>query len=144
MTEDQTKMILDYLKTQLLGVLATVSEDGRPQAALVAVTELPDLSVIFGTANTTRKYANLQREQRIAITVGHDVEVGVTVQYEGVAAELSGEELERYRARHLTKNPRAKKFAFSDTQRFFKVRPTWIRYSNLAAKPPLIFELSFP
>lgn len=143
MSTQQKTILLEYLKTQLLGVLATVNEGGEPQAALVGITELPDVKLIFGTSNTTRKYKNLQNNPHVAIGIGHDIEAGTTVQYEGVAQELAGEELATYREVHLAKNPRARKFAMADSQRWFLVTPTWIRYTNVAAKPPEIFELTF-
>ena len=139
--DDQKKLILDFLKTQLLGVIATLDEkNNKPEAALVGFTELPTLELIFGTLNDTRKFANLQSNSKIAFVVpGPDM----TVQYEGVARMVEGAELEECRNLHLVKNPRAARIANNEKQRFFKVKPTWLRYTNFASKPPHIFELTF-
>lgn len=140
---DKAKMISDYIASQILGVLATVNSEGNPEAALVAITEIGPLELVFGTSNTTRKYQNLLNHPAVAVTLGHDVEKAITVQYEGLAEELSGQELARCRTLHIKKNPRSEKYAFQPEQRFFKVKPIWIRYSDLASKPPVEFELRF-
>lgn len=139
--DEQKKTILEFLKTQLLGVIATVdSVSNKPESALVAFSETDHLELIFGTLNDTRKFANLQHNPHVAfvITGGE-----ITVQYEGVA-RLAGtpEETDEYRTIHLTKNPAAKKFAHLAQQQFFKVRPTWIRYSNFSIKPPSVFAVT--
>lgn len=139
---DKEKLISSYIASQILGVAATVNSQGRPEAALVAITEVGNLELVFGTLNTTRKYKNLKKNPRVAITIGNDVEKAVTVQYEGAAVELEGSELERCRGLHIKKNPRSKKFANRPEQRWFKVTPAWVRYSDLAAKPQVEFELS--
>jgi len=139
--DPQQKTILDFLKTQLLGVIATVDSAGtKPEAALVAFSETDQLELIFGTFNDTRKFANLQANPRVAFVISSD---RVTVQYEGVASLAEGEQTEEYRNIHLTKNPRAQKLSHHIQQQFFKVTPTWIRYTNVSAKPPEIFEVTF-
>lgn len=143
MTDDQQRTLLAFLASQHLGVLATISERGTPQAALVGITETAELHIIFGTANTSRKYANIKRDPNVALVIGHDMDAGITVQYEGIAQELSGEASEKCRQAHLAKNPRAKKFAFANNQRWFLVTPTWIRFTNVGAKPPQLFEIQF-
>lgn len=139
---DQKKLISEYITTQVLGVVATVNESGQPEAALVAVTEVGSLELVFGTSNTSRKYRNLARNPHVAIVVGNDVQKAITVQYEGRAEELTGAELDRCRQLHIKKNPRSEKYARNPEQRFFKVTPTWIRYSDLGSKPRVEFELS--
>lgn len=137
----QHKLISDYAASQILGVVATVNESGNPEAALVAVTDVGDLELVFGTFNTARKYANLMSNPQVAITLGNSVDEAITIQYEGIAQELSGAELERCRELHIQKNPHSKKFATKPEQRWFKVKPRWIRYSDLGSRSPVVFEL---
>jgi len=140
---DQRKIVSNYIKTQILGVLATTNADGKPEAALVALTEVDDLKLVFGTYNTARKYQNLANDAHVAIVFGNSVEEATTIQYEGEATELTGEELDRCRDLHIQKNPRSQKFAHMPEQRFFKVTPVWIRFADLASKPKIEFELQF-
>lgn len=139
---DKEKLVVDFIASQILGVVSTVNKEGRPESALVAVTEAENMNLIFGTANTSRKYHNLKNNPSVAITIGNDVDEAITVQYEGVVEELSGEEMERCRDLHIKKNPRAAKYAEKPEQRWFKVKPTWVRYLDLASKPQIEFELA--
>lgn len=138
---DQKKTLLDFLKTQLLGVISTVdSVNNKPEAAMVGFSETDELEIIFGTFNDTRKFANLQKNSHVAFVISSDT---VTVQYEGIAKMAEGNQTDEYRTIHLTKNPRAQKVSHHLKQQFFKVTPTWIRYTNVTTKPPEIFELTF-
>ncbi|MBI3255797.1 MAG: pyridoxamine 5'-phosphate oxidase family protein [Candidatus Andersenbacteria bacterium] len=140
---DNTQKVLDYISTQMLGVISYINTSGKPQAALVGITETPDLKLIFGTDKTSRKYQNLLKNPHVALVIGTDREVSITVQYEGVAKELTGKELDQARDLHLKKNPNSKKFAFKESQTFFMVKPTWVRFSAMAQNPPEMFEISF-
>lgn len=140
MQEQKTK-VLNFIKTQMLGVIATIdSVRGKPESALVGISEMDDLRLIFGTFNDTRKYQNLQKNKFVSFVIGQNT---TTVQYEGMAQELSLLESEQYRKIHLTKNPRAKKFILDPRERFFVVTPIWIRYTDVTQNPEEIFVLSF-
>src|SRR5947208_666694 len=84
-----------FIGRHRLGVLATVSASGAPEAAVVGVAVTDDLELIFDTVESTRKAQNLRRDPRIAFVIGWDDEQ--TVQYEGTADEPAGDELERLR-----------------------------------------------
>lgn len=66
-----------------------------------------------------------------------------SVQYEGIARELSDNELDHYLPFHLKKNEVRKKFVSQPDQRYFLVKPTWIRFLDNAGNPPDIYELNF-
>ena len=135
------EIILNFLKSQLLGVIATVDKNNKPESALVGFSETDELEIIFGTFNDTRKFANLQQNPHVAFTISGPK---ITVQYEGVAKMAEVDEIEKYRAIHLTKNPRAQKVSHHVKQQFFKVTPSWIRYTDISQKPPVIWEITFP
>lgn len=130
------------MSTQILGVIATVNTKGNPEAALIALTETDTLELIFGTYKSSRKYSNLIQHPHVAVVFGHDMKEGITIQYQGIASEVTGSEMERCRELHITKNPHVRKHAEKPEQRWFKITPTWIRYSNLAVKPHEEFELT--
>lgn len=134
--------VYKFIKAHILGVVSTIdSKGGWPESAVVAFSETKDLEIIFGTFNNARKYKNLQSNKNISFVVGWDD--NITVQYEGIAQEVSGDELDQCREIHLTKNPKSKKYAFDEKQRFFKVRPVWVKYSDFNHDPEDSFELSF-
>ena len=138
---DKEKRVLDFLKTQTLGVISTIdAKKNMPESAVVAFAETENLELIFGTFNDTRKYKNIQTNARVAFVIGWQ---GITVQYEGEAHEASASLSSRYRDIQLAKNLGSKKYAFHDQQRYFKITPRWIRYSDFSFDPEKIFELTF-
>jgi general stress protein 26 len=120
--------VYNFLRIRKLAVIASNGPDGVPQAALVGFAVSPQLEIVFDTVKSSRKYANLTRDPRIAIVFGWEGET--TVQYEGVACEPAGEELLRAKSIYFS--------AWSDGREreawpgiaYFLVRPKWIRYSD--------------
>ena len=76
-------------------VLATVTGSGQPPAALMGMAVRPQLEVIFDTVKSSPNYPNLKKNPRAAWVVGRTTEV--SAQYEGLAEELAGEELAKYK-----------------------------------------------
>ena len=139
---DKKTQILEFIQQNRLAVVSTIdSIESKPEAALVAYSETENLELIFATFSDARKYENLQKNQKVALVIGGWDE-DITVQYEGVAIELEGADVEEYRKIHLAKNPESEGYAYDEKQRYFKITPTWIRYSDLTKEPPEIFEIS--
>jgi len=138
---EQKRVVLDFMKSQKLAALATADERGKPEVAMVDFSETGDLEVVVTTLIIYRKYRNLSQNKNVALAIGGAD--NITVQYEGAATELSREEFKKFAAYHIAKNPIEEKFAAMPEARFFKISPTWIRYSNYAAKPNEIFEIKF-
>lgn len=134
----RTKDILKFIKKHNLAAIATVAEGGRPEAAVVEFGELDDLTIIIDTINTSRKYKNLQSKTDVALVIGWDD--NITVQIEGRAKELSGEELEKAKQAYFAKNPRAKKWGNKPEVAYFAIKPYWMRYSDLNQHPWFIKE----
>lgn len=137
---NQREVLKDFFAKHLLGTISTVTPSGEPESATVAFSETENLAIIFGTLANTRKFKNLQQNQKVAFVVASGKE---SVQFEGEARLLEGEELERARNMHLEKNPPSKKYAFDPLQRFFEIAPRWVRYTNLETTPQEVFEIAF-
>ena len=137
------KKILDFLKRNHLMVISTINLEGEPQSAVVGFTELHSLEIIFGTHNTTRKYGNLQKNKHVSLVIGWDFEEKITVQYEGIAKEIIGDEMKKYQKLHIEKRPKREKHVNDSKERVFKIEPKWIRYSDLSKDPLEIFEIDF-
>ncbi len=95
--------VYQFMRSERLGVLATVSEEARPEAALMGYAVTPQLEIIFDTVKTSRKYPNLKKNPQVAWVIGCATEV--TVQYEGVAEELDGEELAKFKKTYFAAFP---------------------------------------
>lgn len=134
------KLILDFIKQHTLAVISTVTPGRRPEAAILEFGETNNLELIFDALSNSRKYQNLQTNKKVAVVIGWDKDI--TVQYEGRATELEGKELEECKGVYFSKNPRAKKWETVPEIRYFKVTPTWIRYSDLNKDPWYIFEIN--
>src|SRR5437870_2039168 len=87
--------LLRILRRWKYAVEASVAPGGAPQAALVGVAVSDQLELFFDTLGSSRKAANLRKERRVAFVIGGWDPDERTVQYEGVADEPRGAELER-------------------------------------------------
>jgi general stress protein 26 len=133
--------VFQFLDGEELGVLATVGVDGNPEAALMGVVATPELELIFDTVKSSRKYPNLKNNPRVAWVIGCTSEI--TVQYEGIAEELEGTALAKY------KNIYFAKFTDGPAREswpgivYFVVRPKWVRYCDYNPAKRRIEEKTF-
>jgi general stress protein 26 len=88
--------------------------------------------LIFDTSKYSRKYQNIQKAPEISVVIGWEDER--TVQYQGIASLLSGDELTRLKKVYFAKSDYAAGWEKEDTV-YFKVEPVWIRYSDLNTDP---------
>ncbi len=120
--------LLDFLQKHRLGVLATVSPNGDPEAAVVGIAVTDRLELVFDTLDTTRKCHNLRNHSNIAFVIGWDDEM--TVQVEGIADEPAGPELDRLKTTYFAAYPDGESRQSWPGITYFRVRPTWARYSD--------------
>lgn len=130
--------VLNFVRARRLAVLATVSDDGSPEAALMGIAMMPDKRIVFDTVRGSRKYANLRREKRIAIVVGWNDEI--TVQLEGVAEEPSDADLDQCKDAYFKVYPEGRERAAWPDIVYVAVRLTWIRYCDYNAYGPGVIE----
>lgn len=135
--------LLAFLQTHSLAVQTSVSPSGAPQAAVVGIAVSEVFELVFDTLDTTRKVRNLRANPRIAFVMGG---LGAgderTVQYEGVADEPRGAELERLQQLYFTQFPDGRARQQWPGLIYVRARATWIRYSDFNRTPPLIAEFS--
>lgn len=134
--------LLVFIKTKQHAVIATYTKNQYPEAALIGFGETNEFELIFGTYKTSRKYKNLKENNKVAFVIGWDEDY-ITVQYEGVASELSSSEAEKYVPLYHKKVPGAAVYKTHPEQTYWKVRPTWIRFSDLSGDKEEVFEFSF-
>jgi general stress protein 26 len=137
------KLLLEFLRRHRLAVQASVSEEGSPQAAVVGYAVTEKFEIVFDTLESTRKAQNLRKNPKVALVIGGLSEgEESTVQYEGVADEPSGEELERLKKVYYEAYPDGPSRLSWPGLIYVRVRPKWIRYSNFSVNPPEIVGFS--
>jgi nitroimidazol reductase NimA-like FMN-containing flavoprotein (pyridoxamine 5'-phosphate oxidase superfamily) len=109
------------LESQPLAVLATQSR-GQPYASLVAFVSSGDLkSLYFATTRSTRKYANLSGDSRVAMLIDNrsnkasDFRWAMAATATGKAKELDPTARESLLDLYLAKHPHLKDFVYSPT-----------------------------
>ncbi len=140
---DRMQLVRDFLARESLCVISTVSPFKKPQSALVAFSENQDLSLNIGTYKTARKHRNLQVFPSVSVVVGGFGELKITVQYEGEAREVLLEERDAAIGVHAAKNPGSLTYASHPDQTYYRIEPTWIRYSDFSGDRENIFEIKF-
>ena len=120
---------------------ASVSRFGSAQAAAVGVIVTDDFEIFFDSAGESRKVENLRRNPRIAFVIGGTAAGDErTVQYEGVADEPTGTELDRLKALYFESFPDGRDRQSWPGITYIRARPTWIRFSDFGSDPPEIIE----
>ena len=118
----------NLFKGQRSAALAT-QERGQPYLSLMAFAATPDLkTIVLATDRYTRKYTNLMVEPRVALLIDNrsntakDTQEAVAVTALGEAAEITGEEREKFLTLFLDKHPHLATFAASDSCALIAVR----------------------
>jgi nitroimidazol reductase NimA-like FMN-containing flavoprotein (pyridoxamine 5'-phosphate oxidase superfamily) len=128
---EPTREIRDRLKdlctSQKLAVVSTHS-GGQPYASLVAFVASDDLRhIFFVTARTTRKFANLTKDPRVAVLINSstnaesDFHEAVSITATGIAEEIKGSERQGILKLYLSKHPYLDDFAKSPSCALIRV-----------------------
>jgi len=101
-----------------------------------------EFEVFFDSADTSRKVANLRRNPEIALVIGGTTGGDErTVQYEGVADEPAGAELQRLKELYFESFPDGRDRQARQGITYIRARPTLIRYTDFNQDPPETVEL---
>jgi hypothetical protein len=131
-----------FLRQERYAVQSSRSLHGV-QAAVVGIAVSESFEIFFDTVGTTRKAVNLRRDPAVALVVGStSAEASSTLQIEGLADEPEGVELERLLNLYLAKFPDGRGRRGLPDLTYFRIRPTWMRWSNFATDPPEIVEFT--
>lgn len=118
----------NLLATQRLAVLATQGQ-GQPYGSLVSFATIRDgREILFATSRTTRKYANLQAEPRVALVIDNrsnqesDFHEATAVTATGKAEEVPDAEKADLIEIYLGKHPYLADFVSAPTCALLRVR----------------------
>ena len=134
--------LLAFMRRHSLAIQTSVSATGAPQAAVVGIVVTDDFEIVFDSEATTRKVQNLRQNPRTALIIG-GLKRGDerSLQYEGLADEPDGVELERLKESYFAVFPEGRERESWPDLVYVRVRPTWIRYSDYNQAPPEIVEV---
>ncbi len=124
--------LVGFVRSRGLAVVATRGPDGAPQAALVGIAATDTGELVFDCSRESRKYVNIERHPEVAVVVGWDDEV--TVQIEGLADVLTGDELKRCTEAYFAQYPDGRARAQSPEIGHIRVTPRWLRHSDFRAE----------
>ena len=135
--------LLSFMRAQRFAVQASCAPNGSAQAALVGIAVTDAFEIVFDTIQTTRKARNLRASPRAAFVLGGWTAGDErTVQFEGAADEPRGAELERIKQCYFAAWPDGRARESWAGLTYFRVRPTWIRFSDFYSSPPLVIEFA--
>lgn len=130
--------VAHFLRVCGSGVVASVADDGAPQAAYVGLTALDDGTVVFDAAMGSRKVGNIAHRPRVAIAVtGADM----TVQLEGSARITRDEERRRLGEEYCRRFPGSR--ALDAGFAVLAVSVDWVRVYDAGVHPPHVTEASW-
>ncbi|MFC1875698.1 pyridoxamine 5'-phosphate oxidase family protein [Thermodesulfobacteriota bacterium] len=119
--EQFRKRVAELFRSQNLATLST-QHAGQPYASLVAFVASDDLDEIyFATPTTTRKYANLLADSRVAMLINSsmnqtsDFHRAISVTAVGKAKDVTGKDKKLILDRYLAKHPHLEDFVRSPT-----------------------------
>jgi general stress protein 26 len=138
-----TADLLDFMRGHPLAVQASVSDAGSPQAAVVGIAVSDDLEIVFDADGGSRKVANLRQRPEIAFVIGGTSPGDErTLQYEGIADEPTGSELERLQRLYFEAFPSGRERRTWPGITYVRASPTWIRYTDFNQDPPVVAEFN--
>ena len=133
--------VLRLTRQDCYAALATATPDGAPQVAPLRYVVTDGFELVLGTLRTSRKYANLAVNDRVALVIWH---YELSIQIEGRFDEPTGSEAQGLRDYFFHELPReAELRAGRPNHTFFRVTPTWIRCSDFSVEPPRVVTLDF-
>jgi len=133
--------LLAFLRSHRVAVEASAAPEGGAQAAVVGIAVTDRFEIVFDTLGSSRKARNLRANPAVAFVLGGLVPGDErTAQYEGVADEPSGAELEQLKQIYYSVYADGPSRLSWPDLIYVRVRPRWIRYSDYTQATPLIVE----
>jgi pyridoxine/pyridoxamine 5'-phosphate oxidase len=137
MSPQKLAELVEFVAGCDLAVVSYLSAEGTPQSAVVGIATTPELELVFDTVASSRKYTSLKARPQCSVVLWRGE---ATLQYEGIAEDTTED---RYKEAYFKKLPDGRDRLSWPGITYFVVHPKWIRFSDFAARPPLIEEFSF-
>ena len=146
MSPETRERLFEFLRHGRVSVLSTCTSRAEPHSSVMhysCAAELPAL--FFSTDDRSAKASDCRENSRASVALGWSEVDWVTVQMRGALRALtSPDELEAAKAAHYAVHPNARQFDTDPHTLFLVFKPDWVRFSDLAAAPPLVEEMTLP
>jgi uncharacterized pyridoxamine 5'-phosphate oxidase family protein len=123
---------LEILEEQETCTLATVTEEGNPEAATVRYLHDDDLNIYINTGSTYRKYKNMKQTTSVAIVVDAEYK---NLQMEGEATEVFDEKSQEVIDMYIDKYGNSG-YLNNEESVFFRIDTNWARVLIDGRFPP--------
>lgn len=120
--------LVAFVRRRGLAVVATRGPDGAPRAGEVGVAITDDAEFVFETAVNSLRYDDIAKFAQVALVVGG--EEPVTVQSEGIADVLTGDERDRCLRVYLQQFPDSRERALDPDVAHLRIRSAWVRLND--------------
>jgi general stress protein 26 len=128
--------LVTYVQEQPDAVVSSLGPGGEPQSAYLDITATDRGELVFNAREASRKVRNIRRDPRVSVVVGG--RDGTTLQVAGVADLPDGADLARCAAAYGRTFPQFAASAGEPDVVIVRVRPTWARFGDYRAKPPVL------
>lgn len=133
--------LLALTRRRYYAALATSAPDGRPGVATLRYAVTDQFELVMGTLRTARKCRNLRRNPNVAVVIWDD---DFSIQIEGTFDEPAGGDEERLRNSFAAEFPKEARIRAGRPNHFyFRITPSWARYTDLSDEPPRVLTLDF-
>jgi len=146
MSPEIRERLFRFLREGRVSVLSTSTSKAEPHSSVMhysCATDLPAL--FFSTDDRSAKARDCRENSRASVALGWSEVDWVTVQMRGALRALtSAGEIEAAKAAHYAVHPNARQFDSDPHTLFLLFKPDWVRFSDLAAAPPIVEEMTLP
>ena len=137
---DDTRWLIDFVRSAGAGVLASNSGTGYPESAYVHVAATDDGHIVFGTNTKSRKFSNITSDPRVSMVVMRD---GThEVQLEGEARVLEGADAAPAGQALAAQHPGATDTNEPENLRVLEITVRWATRTDASQVPPRSDELT--
>jgi len=120
-----------FVRAARLGVVATASPSGMPEAALVDIAISESAELIFDTPVGARKLTNIDRNDRVAVVIGWNDRI--SIQVEGRVRIVSNDERLDYERLYEAQLPGSR--VSSSSFLVAVITPDWVRRYDATRDP---------
>jgi general stress protein 26 len=146
MSPETRERFFRWLREGRLCVLSTGTPRGEPHSSVMhysCAAEPPNL--VFSADDRSAKAKDCRENPRASVAMGWSEADWVTAQMRGaLRALISPDEIEAAKAAHYAVHPNARHFENDPHTLFLGFEPDWARFSDLAATPAIVEEMTLP
>ena len=144
MSPETRDRLFRFLREGRVSVLSTCTSKGEPHSSVMHYSCAADLPALYFSADDrSAKAGDCRENTRASVALGWSEVDWVTVQMRGALRALTRPDaVKSAKAAHYAVHPNARQFENDPHTLFLLFEPDWVRFSDLAASPPLVEEMT--